>query len=82
MLKRMSGGWGKQIRTQLKYEWRNNHPCVLRQVEKVYKTTSRKRMMDPGTQSISLREKRQATVKAERVATRQTFVATNLPAAH
>lgn len=82
MLKRMSGGWGKQIRTQLKYEWRNNHPCVLRQVEKVYNTTSRKRKIEPGTETISLREKRQATVKAERVATRQTFVATNLPTVH
>ena len=81
MLKRMSGGWGKQIRTQVKYEWRNNHPRVLRQVENVYNTTSRKRKIDPGMETISLREKRQATVKAERVATRQTFVATNLPTA-
>ena len=42
ILSRIQGGFPCQMQMQHIYEWRNNHPQVLRQINSVQKRTSRK----------------------------------------
>lgn len=62
IVSKMHGGFEARMRTQQKYEWRNNHPLVVEQINKIVRLTSRKREHD----NLSKGEERIIRCKTER----------------
>ena len=62
ILAKMHGGFNARMKTQQKYEWRNNDPVVQEHINRVKEHTSRNR---PGS-IVSLANERKYKVKKER----------------
>jgi hypothetical protein len=62
IVSKMHGGFDARMRTQQKYEWRNSHPLVVEQKNKIIRLTKRKREHD----SLSKGEERIIRCKTER----------------
>ena len=65
ILSKMHGGFKARMKTQHRYEWRNNDPGVLKQIQQVYKHTSRNKR-NRGDDIMSLAQARDKVVKKER----------------
>ena len=63
MLNKMTGGLEPKMKTQLKYEWRNTHPLVTEQIDRVNSQTKRKRRLPD---NVSNAYDRRSTSIAER----------------
>ena len=63
ILSRMQGGFCSKMKTQQKYEWRDNNPRVLKQIERVQHASTRKITASDG---LTNGHKRQKLIKEER----------------
>ena len=75
ILSKMHGGFEARMKTQQKYEWRNNNPMVQEHILKVKEHTSRKR---PGRE-VSLSDERKFQIKKERSETRTKNISAIVP---
>jgi hypothetical protein len=75
ILSRMQGGFCNKMKTQQKYEWRDNHPQVLKQIKRVKHASTRKITAADG---LTNGYKRQKLIKEEREVSRAEFVGISL----
>ena len=64
ILSKMHSSFKTTMKTQHRYEWRNNDPGVLKQIQQVYKHTSRNKR-NRGDDIMSLAQTRDKVVKKE-----------------
>jgi hypothetical protein len=73
ILAKMPGGFDARMKTQQKYEWRNNDPRVLKQIELVRANSKRNILCTPNA-GLTAGEERQERVKKERENLRSLFI--------
>ena len=64
ILSRMQGGFWKKMKTQQRYEWRNNNPRVLKQIRLVRENSKRK-MLCTNNNGLTTGELNQKRIKEE-----------------
>jgi hypothetical protein len=74
ILARMRGGFCARMKTQQRYEWRNNNPQVLKQIETVHAKSKRKFKGTMVNNELTQRTNRQMVIKEERREARSIFM--------
>ena len=74
ILARMRGGFCARMKTQQRYEWRNNKPQVLKQIETVHAKSKRKFKGTMVNNELTQRTNRQMVIKEERRGARSIFM--------